>query len=534
MKKYMILLITVFMCLSNITYAVDQPSSWALKDLQELLNSEVFREDAFRNYKNPITREEFIYIAVRVYEEFDGSEAIIDPKVSFDDTEDVYALKGVSANITSGVGDGKFAPDDLLTREQLAVLMVKAIEGSGGKLTSPTGYIFKDDSVFSSWSRDYIYKAKANGVIGGIGDDKFDPQGYATVEQALILGKKVLDRKEVLLNGNPIEKINQKINVYGKDIGVEGFIIDMDREDISIDSRLALDSVGKVESLDSIARRNEGFIAINGTYFSAYDEGEIKEPYGVIVMDGKLIHNGNDRAVIAFKDGKADIDRIDVAIKGNNGEPTWKYGWNGYWVNHSLIEGYPSLTVFTDARDETNTYLGTNYIIENDKITRIVKDQSLKIPQDGYVVNLFGVLGADEKEVYDRFQVGYPFEYSTILTPERGDLEFWNSIETGIGAGPALILDGKKDIDFDSEKFYEAKIKTNSAARSAIGYRSDGKLILIVTTSTIDELAEIMLSLGCYEAMNLDGGASSGLWYDGEYIRKPGRDISNALLIKIK
>lgn len=533
MKKYITILIIALMSLSNITYALDQPSPWAINDLQELFNSDIFREESFKGYKDPITRGEFIYIAVRVYEELQGNEALIDQNLSFVDFEDEYALKGVTVGITSGVGEGRFAPNDFLTREQLAVLMVKAIEGSGGKLNNSDGYKFKDDSGFSPWSRDYIYKAKANGVVGGVGDDTFDPQGYATVEQALILGKKVLDRKNTLINGNPIEKINRKVSVAGKSFDVNGFIIDIDREDVSVATRLAGDSIGDVESLGAIAKRNEAIIGVNGSYFSAYDEGEIKEPYGVIVMDGKVVHNGNDRAVIGFKDGKIDIDRIDVAIKGSNGEPTWKYSWNGYWINHSLIEGYPSLTVFTDARDETNTYLGTNYVIENNKITQIVKDQSLKIPDGGYVVNLFGVLGADANEVYDRFEIGYPFEFTTSLSPESGSLEFWNSIETGIGAGPALLLDGNKNIDFDIEQFYESKIKVNSASRSAIGYREDGKLIIIVTNSTIDQLADIMIQLGCYEAMNLDGGASSGLWYDGDYIRKPGRNISNALLIKV-
>jgi exopolysaccharide biosynthesis protein len=43
--------------------------------------------------------------------------------------------------------------------------------------------------------------------------------------------------------------------------------------------------------------------------------------------------------------------------------------------------------------------------------------------------------------------------------------------------------------------------------------------------------AEVMKSLGAVEAMNLDGGASSGLVYGDNYITRTGRDISNALLV---
>ena len=37
--------------------------------------------------------------------------------------------------------------------------------------------------------------------------------------------------------------------------------------------------------------------------------------------------------------------------------------------------------------------------------------------------------------------------------------------------------------------------------------------------------------LGAYDAMNLDGGASTGLWVNGKYLVSPGRQINNALLL---
>ncbi|CAH8242984.1 phosphodiester glycosidase family protein [Paenibacillus melissococcoides] len=54
-----------------------------------------------------------------------------------------------------------------------------------------------------------------------------------------------------------------------------------------------------------------------------------------------------------------------------------------------------------------------------------------------------------------------------------------------------------------------------------------------MTTSgaTIPDLAQMMKQAGAQQAMNLDGGASSGLYYKGKYITSPGREISNALLV---
>ncbi|MFC5987214.1 phosphodiester glycosidase family protein [Marinicrinis lubricantis] len=103
-----------------------------------------------------------------------------------------------------------------------------------------------------------------------------------------------------------------------------------------------------------------------------------------------------------------------------------------------------------------------------------------------------------------------------------------------IQAGPRLITDGKKTVNPLAEGFKDPKILSNSGARSAIGITKDHYLILLTTSgATIPQLADLMLQAGAVNAMNLDGGASSGLVYNGQYITKPGRDISNALLILV-
>ena len=83
-----------------------------------------------------------------------------------------------------------------------------------------------------------------------------------------------------------------------------------------------------------------------------------------------------------------------------------------------------------------------------------------------------------------------------------------------------------------AEGFSDPKILQRAGARSAVGYTADGKLYLItVTAARVSELGAILKALGCEEGMNLDGGASSGLWYRGKYLTNPGRAISNALVI---
>ena len=66
-----------------------------------------------------------------------------------------------------------------------------------------------------------------------------------------------------------------------------------------------------------------------------------------------------------------------------------------------------------------------------------------------------------------------------------------------------------------------------------IGYDNNGWLYLVRATTrvTFEEFADAMLRLGCFEAMNLDSGASRGFYYEGKYIEKPGRRLTNILAI---
>ena len=86
-------------------------------------------------------------------------------------TPSSYALQGVEqlanyghlrqeafSNITSGIGGGKFGPNILLTREQMATMMVKVLELSNITM-KPTSIPFIDDAQISAYAKVAIYKA---------------------------------------------------------------------------------------------------------------------------------------------------------------------------------------------------------------------------------------------------------------------------------------------------------------------------------------------------------------------------------------
>ena len=107
------------------------------------------------------------------------------------------------------------------------------------------------------------------------------------------------------------------------------------------------------------------------------------------------------------------------------------------------------------------------------------------------------------------------------------------SIQGALQAGPRLLVNGKVSLNVLAEGFKDPKILTGGGSRSALGITRDHKLILLTSGgATIPQLAQIMKQAGAYQAMNLDGGASSGLYYNGKYLTTPGRLISNALVVQ--
>lgn len=119
---------------------------------------------------------------------------------------------------------------------------------------------------------------------------------------------------------------------------------------------------------------------------------------------------------------------------------------------------------------------------------------------------------------------------------------------SAIGGAPMLIYDGTINIT-DSEEL--AALDNNSKrARSAIGHLSNGNIILLVAEGaqagdtqapyhglTLNELAEVMLDIGCVGALNLDGGGSSSLVIGGNHTITPSdktgeRKVVSALILK--
>lgn len=159
------------------------PSTWAQDAVKEAMEMKIVNKPLQKKYNQPITRLEFCELAANYYEKATGS--VVTTLASFDDTDSLAVRKMGGIGIINGVGDNKFAPNDLLTREQAAIILMRMTEKLGRSLTAYTP-TFDDNNEISSWAFAQVGQAQATGVMGGVGNNRFDPQGYYTREQSIV------------------------------------------------------------------------------------------------------------------------------------------------------------------------------------------------------------------------------------------------------------------------------------------------------------------------------------------------------------
>ena len=152
------------------------------------------------------------------------------------------------------------------------------------------------------------------------------------------------------------------------------------------------------------------------------------------------------------------------------------------------------------------------------------------------------------------YKDSFPFVSKNILRSKLAEnhsdnhqrhLRRWK-MHTAIGGGPVLIQNSTIHITNNEEQMFSGKAVDDKHPRTAIGYTSEGKLIILVVQGrtpgiaegvSLTELAKLMLDLGCVEALNLDGGGSSCMLVNGKETIKTSdkggqRPVPGVLLIQ--
>jgi phosphodiester glycosidase len=108
----------------------------------------------------------------------------------------------------------------------------------------------------------------------------------------------------------------------------------------------------------------------------------------------------------------------------------------------------------------------------------------------------------------------------------------WPGADTVLQAGPRLLTRGRRTLWPHAEGFRDPSIFARKH-RTALGLTRDRKLLLVAVEKPVllRTLAAALRRLGAVDAMCLDGGASTGLYYRGKTQVKPGRAMTNLLVV---
>lgn len=128
----------------------------------------------------------------------------------------------------------------------------------------------------------------------------------------------------------------------------------------------------------------------------------------------------------------------------------------------------------------------------------------------------------------------------TVETASEPDLA---GVRYAIGGGPVLVRGGQRQKIVATGDGYSSSSMFERHPRSAVAWNDrqvflvqvDGRQRGLSVGMTLEELATWLVKNGCREAMNLDGGGSATLWYDGQIRNSPcdghERAIANSLVI---
>ncbi|WP_409340739.1 leucine-rich repeat domain-containing protein [Paenibacillus sp. MBLB4367] len=166
-------------------------SEWAKPDLAAASEIGLTLPVQDRLFTDYITRELLSEVAVKLYEALTGEAVRNTDGNPFQDTANPEVVKAYRLGIVSGTSDDRFSPDDRITREQLATMLKRALDKTGKSIARGEAIAFADRDSFSPYAREAIDFMSSVEVINGITDTTFGPKQNASIEQAVIMAKRL-------------------------------------------------------------------------------------------------------------------------------------------------------------------------------------------------------------------------------------------------------------------------------------------------------------------------------------------------------
>ncbi|MCD6436239.1 MAG: S-layer homology domain-containing protein [Clostridiales bacterium] len=163
-------------------------SGWAESEIIDAFHNNLTFSGLMNNYGQEITREEFCIIAVKLYKNLSGN--VVTPDVDpFDDTDNPDILKAYKLGIVYGISATEFAPYNNITRQEMSVMIYRALDVAGYNTAIDTlaAFPFTDEPTIASWAINAVKFCNQNGIMSGMSPTTIAPLLNTPREQAIAL-----------------------------------------------------------------------------------------------------------------------------------------------------------------------------------------------------------------------------------------------------------------------------------------------------------------------------------------------------------
>lgn len=167
--------------------------SWAADAITNLVDKGIIKGTSATTYSpaNNIIRADFVALVVRMFNLSSANEE------NFADVNasDYFAAElAIARNngIVGGIGDNKFAPRGNITRQDMMVMLYRAMQKLGIELSGTQTQDVSDMDTVSGYAKEAVETLMANGIINGK-NGKIDPKANATRAEVAVMLNRVLD-----------------------------------------------------------------------------------------------------------------------------------------------------------------------------------------------------------------------------------------------------------------------------------------------------------------------------------------------------
>jgi len=184
------------------------PSPWASSEVTKAMEQNLVPDHLKQNYQTSIKRYEYVLLALEVVDKAGISKPIEQEFVFSDIMGHAYEteiIRAYNLGLIKGDGKGHFFPNNTISRQEVAVLVVnllKVLDPKGNYVTTNPS-IYADAKKIAVWSKSSIDYCYANSIIKGTGNNSLNqaninPLGTASIEEAITLLYRVAVSKSVV------------------------------------------------------------------------------------------------------------------------------------------------------------------------------------------------------------------------------------------------------------------------------------------------------------------------------------------------